>query len=326
MSSGAVKNGKIRVGSPFEFFGVNLPPEISLRPGELGPRYTPMEGAKILKLFKEIGGFTQIGAGAALCAMGLTSFLLPNHFIDGGVTGVSMLIAKVTGMPLAVLIAVVNAPFLFLGYKHIGKAFTIKSGLAIVMLSLCLFIPFPEATKDKLLAAVFGGFFVGAGVGLAIRGGGVLDGTEILALILSKNTAATVGEVILGLNVAIFAIAAWFISVEAALYSVLTYLAAFRTIDYLLHGIEAYNGVMIFSSENASIRDAILNELGRGVTAMKGVGGYSASEREFLYCVVTRLELTRVQSLIHDRDPNAFVVISPVHDVIGGYVKRRVFH
>lgn len=279
-----------------------------------------------MKLFKEIGGFAQISAGAALCAMGLTSFLLPNHFIDGGVTGISMLVAKTTGIPLAVLVIAVNAPFLLLGYKHIGKAFTIKSGLAILLLSLCLFIPFPVATNEKFLGAIFGGFFVGAGVGLAIRGGGVLDGTEILALILSKNTAATVGEVILGLNVAIFAIAAWFLGVEPALYSVMTYLAAFRTIDYLLHGIEAYNGVMIFSSENAAIRDAILNELGRGVTAMKGIGGYSASEREFLYCVVTRLELTRVQSLINDRDPNAFVVISPVHDVIGGYVKRRVFH
>jgi uncharacterized membrane-anchored protein YitT (DUF2179 family) len=280
-----------------------------------------------LKLFKEMTGFTQIAAGAALCAMGLTSFLLPNHFIDGGVTGVSMLISKATGVPLALLVAIVNAPFLFLGYKHIGKEFTIKSALAIVLLSLCLFIPFPPAIEeDHLLGAVFGGFFIGAGVGLAIRGGGVLDGTEILAVILSKRTTATVGEWILGLNVAIFAVAAWSMGVELALYSVLTYFAAFRTIDYLLHGVEAYNGVMIFSSENASIRDAILNELGRGVTAMKGIGGYSASEREFLYCVVTRLELTRIQSLIKDRDPNAFIVISPVHDVIGGYVKRRAFH
>jgi uncharacterized membrane-anchored protein YitT (DUF2179 family) len=284
-------------------------------------------GDAAMKYLKEGKEITQIVAGAALSAMGLVSFLLPNHFIDGGVTGVSMLLSKVSGIPLAFLVAIVNAPFLFLGYKHIGKAFTIKSAIAILLLSLFLFIPFPEATEhDKLLGAVFGGFFLGAGVGLAIRGGGVLDGTEILAVILSKRTSATVGEWILGLNIAIFAIAAISMGVDMALYSVLTYFAAFRTIDYLLHGVEAYNGVMIFSSENGAIRDAILNELGRGVTAMKGIGGYSASEREFLYCVVTRLELPRIQSLVMEKDPSAFIVVSPVHEVIGGYVKRRAFH
>lgn len=280
-----------------------------------------------LKLANEIRGAAQILAGAVLCTLGIKSFLVPNHFIDGGVTGVSMLVAKTTGMPLAVLVAVVNAPFLFLGYRHIGKAFTIKSAVAIAAFSIFLYVlPFPEITRDKTLDAIFGGFFLGAGVGLAIRGGGVLDGTEILAVILSKNTPATVGEVILGLNVGIFSVAALSLGVETALYSMLTYFAASRTIDYLLHGLEAYNGVMVFSTEPSAIREAILNELGRGVTVMKAVGGYSASEREVLYCVVTRLELTRIQTLVKEKDPNAFIVISPVHEVIGGYVKRRAFH
>lgn len=266
-------------------------------------------------------------AGTLVAALGIASFLLPNHFIDGGVTGISMLAASFLGVPLAVPLVLVNAPFVAMGYFHIGKAFAVKSSLAILGLALCLvFIPFPVATSDKLLGAVFGGFFVGAGVGLAIRGGGVLDGTEILAVILSKKTFATVGEVILGLNVIIFSVAALFLGVEPALYSVLTYFAAFKTIDYLLHGIEAYNGVTIFSARHEAIRQAILSEMGRGVTVMKALGGYTATEQEILYCVVTRLELNRLESLIKARDENAFIVVAPVHEVSGGVVKQRVFH
>jgi uncharacterized membrane-anchored protein YitT (DUF2179 family) len=154
----------------------------------------------------------------------------------------------------------------------------------------------------------------------------VLDGTEILAVILSKRTFATVGEVILGLNVLIFSLAAIFLGVEPALYSVLTYFAAFKTIDYLLHGIEAYNGVTIFSAQHESIRQAIITELGRGVTVLKAVGGYTAAEQEVLYCVVTRLELTRLESLVKAKDPTAFIVVSPVHEVSGGVIKQRAFH
>ena len=266
-------------------------------------------------------------SGTLVAGMGLASFLLPNHFIDGGVTGVSMLLANLLGLPLAVLLVVVNAPFVVLGYQHIGKAFAIKSSLAIAGLAVWLvLIPFPVATTDKLLGAVFGGFFVGAGVGLAIRGGGVLDGTEILAVILSKRTFATVGEIILVLNVIIFSLAAVLIGVEPALYSVMTYFTAFKTIDYLLHGIEAYNGVMIFSAKHEQIRQTILRELGRGVTVLKAVGGYTATEREVLYCVVTRLELTRLAALVKALDESAFIVISPVHEVSGGVVKQRVFN
>jgi uncharacterized membrane-anchored protein YitT (DUF2179 family) len=276
---------------------------------------------------RHLGSALSLVAGTLVAGLGLESFLLPNHFIDGGVTGISMLVARLSNVPLAVLLVVVNAPFVILGYRHIGRPFAVKSSLAIVGLAVCLVvIPFPVATGDKLLGAVFGGFFVGAGVGLAIRGGGVLDGTEILAVILSKRTFATVGEVILGLNVVIFSVAAAFLGVEPALYSVLTYFAAFKTIDYLLHGIEAYNGVMIFSAQHEVIRQAILAEIGRGVTVMKAIGGYTAAEQEVLYCVVTRLELTRLESLVKARDESAFIVVSPVHEVSGGVVKQRVFH
>lgn len=265
--------------------------------------------------------------GTLVAGLGLASFLLPNHFIDGGVTGVSMLLAHLTGIPLPVLLVLVNAPFILLGYRHVGRLFAIKSSLAILGLALVIaVIPYPVATGDKLLGSVFGGFFVGAGVGLAIRGGGVLDGTEILAVILSKRTFATLGEVILGLNVVIFSIAAIFLGVEPALYSILTYIAATKTIDYLLHGIEAFNGVLIVSAQHEVIRQAILSELGRGVTAFKATGGFTTTEQEVLFCVVTRLEITRLEALVKSKDDAAFTVILPVLETSGGVIKKRTFH
>lgn len=265
--------------------------------------------------------------GTLVAGVGLASFLLPNQFIDGGVTGISMLFSRLFGWPLSGLLIAVNIPFVIFGHRQIGRTFAIKSALAIAALALWLvLIPFPVATTDKLLGAVFGGFFIGAGVGLAIRGGGVLDGTEILALIVSKKTFATVGEVILGLNVVIFFCAGLVFGIEPALYSVLTYFAAFKTIDYILHGIEAYNGVMIFSGKQEVIRQAILSKLGRGVTVLKAIGGYSATEREVLYCVVTRLELAPLQTLVKAEDEQAFIVVSPVHQVMGGVVKQMNYH
>ncbi|QEL19584.1 YitT family protein [Limnoglobus roseus] len=265
--------------------------------------------------------------GIFVASLGLASFLLPSHFIDGGVTGVSMLMSRISGLPLSVFLVLVNAPFVALGHKHIGRRFAVTSSVAIVGQALCLeFVPFPVATTDKFLAAIFGGFFVGAGVGLAIRGGGVLDGTEILAVIVSKRSFATVGEVVLGLNVLIFGTAAFYLGVEPALYSALTYFAGSKTIDYLLHGIEAYNGVLIMSAKHEPIRQAILSELGRGVTTFIGKGGYTAAQTEVLFCVVTRLEVTRLEGVVKGIDEGAFIVVLPVHEATGGVVKRRVFH
>lgn len=268
-----------------------------------------------------------ITGGVLVSAGGLECFLLPNHFIDGGVTGVSMLLSQLIGVSLPVLLVLVNTPFLLFGYRHVGLEFSIKSIIAIIALAVVLaLVPFPVATSDHLLASVFGGFFVGAGVGLAMRGGGVLDGTEILAVVLSKRTFATVGEIIMALNIVIFAIAAIFLGVEPALYSMLTYFTATKTIDYLLHGFEAYNGVMIVSKQHEAIRQSILAQMGRGVTAFKAQGGYTEVEQYVLYCVVTRLELTKLESIVRARDESAFVVISPIHEVNGGVVKRRAFH
>ncbi len=276
---------------------------------------------------RHVASAAYITGGICISAIGLECFLLPNRFIDGGVTGISMLVAHVVGMPLSFFLVLVNAPFLAFGYRHVGREFALKSFIAIVALAFLLAVfPLPVATSDKLLAAVFGGFFVGAGVGLAMRGGGVLDGTEILAVVLSKRTFATVGEIIMALNIVIFLIAAWFLGVEPALYSMLTYFTATKTIDYFLHGFEAYNGVMIVSRKHEQIRMSILAEMGRGVTAFKASGGYTEVEQVVLYCVVTRLELTKLDRIVRARDESAFVVTSPIQDVNGGVVKRRSFH
>lgn len=280
-----------------------------------------------MAITRHLGSIVSIAVGVVISAMGLDSFLVPSGFIDGGVTGISMLSSTLVGVPLPLLLVVFNAPFVAMGYRHIGVNFAIKSALAIVAQAICLaLIPFPVATTDKLLAAVFGGFFVGAGVGLAIRGGGVLDGTEILAVLVSKRSFATVGEVILALNVVIFGVAAFFMGIEPALYSILTYFAGTKTIDYLLHGLEAYNGVLIVSSKYEEVKQALLSEMGRGVTTLMAKGGYTSADQQVLFCVVTRLEITKLEGIVKGRDESAFMVVLPVHETIGGVVKKRQYH
>lgn len=269
-----------------------------------------------------------IALGILSAAFGLKAFLLSSHFIDGGVTGVSMLISNVLGWPLALLIPIINLPFIALGYNQLGARFAAKSAAAIAGLSLCLaFVHFPDITPDKLLTAVFGGFFIGAGIGLAIRGGAVLDGTEVAALLVSKRSSLLgVGEVILILNIFIFSTAAFFLGIESALYSILTYFAASKTIDFLLHGLEQYTAVVIVSEQSEGIRQAIIRDLARGVTVYKGRRGWSDSEQDILFCVVTRLEIGRVRSLVAEFDPSAFIVVYPLTDVHGGVIKKAAHH
>lgn len=264
--------------------------------------------------------------GIFSAGFGLKGFLLSSHFIDGGVTGISMLLSNIFGWPLSILILVINLPFIAVGYKQIGKGFAIKSILAISGLALCLaFIKYPDVTSDKLLTAVFGGFFIGAGIGLAIRGGAVLDGTEIAALLISKSSGfLKVGDVILLLNVFIFGAAAWFLGIEPALYSMLTYFAASKTVDFLIHGVEEYTAVIIVSERSAEIREAVISCLRRGITVYKGRGGMTDQEQDILFCVVTRLEIGRVKNAAQSIDPTAFIVVHPLADAEGGVVKRRL--
>src|SRR5882724_4392514 len=252
-----------------------------------------MRSTQMKKTIREALNTALIVLGILSAGLGLKGFLLSSHFIDGGVTGISMLLANVLGWPLSILILVINLPFIALGYRQIGRAFALKSMLAIGGLALVLaFVKFPDVTPDKLLTAVFGGFFIGAGIGLAIRGGAVLDGTEIAALLISKSShILKVGDVILLLNILIFSAAAFFLGIESALYSMLTYFAASKTVDFLIHGVEEYTAVIIMSERSEEIRQAILRELQRGVTVYKGRGGMTDDEQDILFCVVTRLEI-----------------------------------
>ncbi|HYG08675.1 MAG TPA: YitT family protein [Pyrinomonadaceae bacterium] len=280
------------------------------------------------RLGREAGNTLLIVLGILSAGMGLKGFLLSSRFIDGGVTGISMLLSDVLGLPLAILLFVINIPFIMLGYRQIGKTFALKSALAIAGLSLCLtIVKYPDVTHDKLLTAVFGGIFIGAGIGLAIRGGAVLDGTEIAALLVSKSSnLLRVGDVILILNVFIFAAAAFFLGIESALYSILTYLSASKTIDFLLHGIEEYTAVIIISELSEDIRHAIIAQLHRGVTVYKGRGGLTDAEQDILYCVVTRLEIGRVKRVARDIDASAFILTHPLADAEGGIIKKPALH
>ena len=292
------------------------------------PKPTFYIGFKMRKYLRETVNALLIALGILSAGLGLKGFLLSSHFIDGGVTGISMLLANALGYPLSALILVINLPFIALGYRQVGKGFAVKSALAIAGLSVCLaVVEFPDVTPDKLLTAVFGGFFIGAGIGLAIRGGAVLDGTEIAALLVSKSShLLKVGDVILILNIFIFSAAAFLLGIESALYSILTYFAASKTIDFLIHGIEEYTAVIIVSDRSDDIRRAITSQLNRGVTIYKGQGGMSGAEQDILYCVVTRLEIGSVKSVARAIDEAAFIVVHPLADVAGGVIKKPALH
>ena len=265
-------------------------------------------------------------------AFGLESFLLPNHFIDGGVTGICLLLVHTFGWPLPVLLVAVNLPFLLLARIVIGRRFAIKTVVAIVLLALALhFLHFPILTEDKLLISVFGGFFLGAGIGLSMRGGSVLDGTEVLAIFLSRRLGLKVSDWVILINVAIFAVAASVLSVEQALYSLLTYLVASKALDFIVDGVEEYTGVTIISGRNEEVRKALLQEVGCGVTVFRGQGGFGApatprADQDILYAVITRLEIRKLTLTVRAVDPRAFMVFSSISDVHGGMVRKRTTH
>ncbi len=269
-----------------------------------------------------------MGIGIFSAAFGVESFLLPAKFIDGGATGISLLITQLTGIPLYFLIILVNVPFVILAFNVVGKQFAIKTAFAITGLAICMAtVHFPEVTHDKLLVAVFGGFFLGTGIGLSVRGGAVIDGTEVLAIFLSRKFGTTMGDIIMGINIIIFSTAAYFLSIEAALYSMITYLAASKTLDFVIEGIEEYMGVTVISPHSEEIRHMIINTMGRGVTVYSGKRGYGkrgeGKEIDIVFTVTTRLELNRLNTEIEKIDPNAFVVMNSVKDTKGGMIKKR---
>jgi uncharacterized membrane-anchored protein YitT (DUF2179 family) len=280
---------------------------------------------ELIRLVKDI---FLIGLGIASAAFGLESFLLPNNFIDGGATGIALLVSELSGISLSLLLVLINIPFLFLGYKVIGKRFAVKTSIGIIGLAIVVAtVHFPTVTNDKLLVAIFGGFFLGGGIGMAVRGGGVIDGTEVLAIYLSKKFGMTMGDIVLGFNILIFSVAAYLLSVETALYSIVTYLAASKTVDFIIEGIEEYIGVTIISGKSEAIRTMIIGEMGRGVTVYRGKRGFGThgetEDTDIIYTVITRLELNKLNTEIQKIDSTAFVVMKSVKDTRGGMIKKR---
>jgi len=270
--------------------------------------------------------------GVMLAAVGLKGFLLPNEFLDGGVTGISLLISRLTGWSISVLLIVINIPFILLAYRQLSLGFTIKALAAIIGLATALvFIKVPVITSDKLLIAIFGGFFLGAGIGMSVRGGAVLDGTEVLALYINRKTVLSMGEVIMYFNILIFGVAAVLINIETAMYAMLTYLSASKTVDFIIQGFEEYIALTIISPESELIRKTLTLKLKKGVTVYKGKSGFGKrgsvdNEIDIIYTVVTRLEVHKIIDEIEKIDSKAFIVQHNINDTKGGMIKRRATH
>ena len=260
---------------------------------------------------------------------GLSGFLLPNSFIDGGVTGISLISAELSGFSFSILLVAINIPFMIMAFSTISRQFALRSMVAIVLLAISVhLIEFPVITDDKLLISVFGGFFLGMGIGLSIRGGAVIDGTEVLAVFLNRKTSLTIGDVILIFNILIFMVAAIIFSIEIALYAILTYLSASKTVDFIVSGIEEYMGVTIISDKSEEIRLAIIEKVGRGCTIYDGKKGYAKRGQplkptEIVYTLVTKLELSKLQNEIDKIDKDAFIIMHSVKDAKGGMIKKR---
>ena len=271
--------------------------------------------------------------GVISASFALKSFLVPNHFLDGGVTGISLLLHEVYHWNLGVSLLVLNVPFIILAYFQIGKHFAIRSCLTILLIALTMyFVPFPELTHDKLLVAMFGGFFLGIGIGLSMRGGGTFDGMEVLALLTFKKSSFSITEIILGMNVIIFIIAARFLKVEIALYAIMTYLVASQITKYVIEGIEAYTGVTIVSGNSEEIKKALVLTMNRGITVYKGERGFMkesfehSSEADIIFTIVTRLEVRKLQNIVRAIDPKAFIFTQTVREPQGGIVKEIIKH
>ncbi len=272
-------------------------------------------------------------AGIVIAAFALNSFLVPNHFFDGGITGISLLVHEVYHFNLAAVIVIFNIPLVILSYFTVGRMFALKTFLSVVFLGICLWqLPAVDITNDKTIVAIFGGAFLGIGVGLVMRAGAALDGVEVLALYTLKRTSFTITEIILGINIIIFGIAAIKFGIETSLYSVLTYFVATRCIDYVVEGIQAYTGVTIISTKSVEIKFELVNRLGRGITIYKGERGFLpgkfdvSADCDIIYTAITRLEMRKVKNLVHNIDPHAFIYANTIREAAGGIIKGRVKH
>jgi uncharacterized membrane-anchored protein YitT (DUF2179 family) len=270
--------------------------------------------------------------GILSATLGLKGFLLPNGFFDGGAMGIALLLNHFIQNDLSIYIVLVNLPFVLMGMRQVSLEFAIKSSLAILALAVSVhLISIPILTQDKLLIAVFGGVFLGLGIGLSMRGGAVIDGTEVLAVQVSRRTTLSVGDFIAIFNLALFTVVAVLVDLEQALYSMLTFVAASKSVDFILNGIEEYIGVTIISLHFEKIQNMLTKQLRRGVTVYKTEGGYGKAgavqqERKALFCAVTRLEVSSLLDGIDEIDPEAFVIQHSIKDMRGGMIKKRALH
>ncbi|PLT35044.1 YitT family protein [Bacillus sp. V5-8f] len=269
-----------------------------------------------------------ITLGAILMGVGLEIFLVPNKVIDGGITGISIMLSYVTGWQLGVFIFLLNLPFFFLGYKQIGKTFALSTlyGIFILSITTSLLHPVPALTQDILLATIFGGLFLGAGIGIVIRYGGSLDGTEILAILANKKLPFSVGEIVMFFNLFILGSAGFVFSWDRAMYSLLAYFVAFKTMDITITGLDESKSVWIISEEYREIGDAIINRLGRGVTYLKGEGAFSGDNKKVIFCVINRLEEAKLKEIVSEYDPTAFLAVADIAEVRGGRFKKKDIH
>lgn len=277
---------------------------------------------------KTIGKYLFLFLGSVLAALGLEIFLIPNNIIDGGVVGISIILGYLTKFPIGAFIFTLNIPFLIFGYKQIGRTFAFSTLFSVTSLSIWVTIlhPVPGLTKDIMLAAVFGGILLGIGVGLIIRYGGSLDGTEIVAIILYRRTDFSVGEVVMFFNIFILSSAGFVFGWDKAMYSLIAYFIAFKVIDITIEGLDESKAVMVVSEKPDEIAEVLLARLGRGVTYLEGRGGYTGEHKSVIYTVVTRIEIAKLKSIINDIDPNAFVTITDVHEVMEGRLGKKAIH
>lgn len=277
------------------------------------------------KLFKRA---IFIFIGAALMAVGLEIFLIPNRVIDGGIVGISIIISYLSDIPLGIFLLLLNLPFLFLGYKQIGKTFALSTLYAVVIMAIGTYLlhPVPPFTDDLLLATVFGGITLGIGVGIVIRFGGSLDGTEIVAILLNKKTPFSVGEVVMFFNFFILGSAGFVFGWDRAMYSLIAYFIAFKMIDIVIEGLDDSKSVWIISEKSQDIGDALVSRLGRGVTYLHGEGGFTGGQKRVIFCVITRLEEAKLKSIVEELDAAAFLAIGNIHDVKGGRFKKKDIH
>ena len=266
-----------------------------------------------------------ITVGAVIAAFALEEFLVPFTILDGGVVGISMIISQLSGLPLGILTIVLNIPFMILGFKRLGMRFLVKAIYAMIIFSVFLgvFEDMKAVTEQEILVVVFGGVLLGVGVGLILRHGGCLDGTEIVAMFLSKNTEFSVGQIVLFFNIIIYGVAGFLFGPDRALYSLLTYFITSKIIDIVENGMEQGKSVMIITDHGKDIADKIYSQLGRTCTQMEGKGMVSNGKKTVLYCVITRVEVPAIKKIINDADVSAFMTISDVSEIVGNHIKRR---